>query len=205
MKPPTRAAPAVLAFALTAILAALPLQPAQSDSTLSLDQLMATLRTVRHIDARYIQHRTLHTLRTPLETRGGLHFNAPDHLEKVSDPSADGTAERVTINGNQLTIDRGHATSPIVLTLNDHPEIGVLVDSIRATLSGDAAALRRTFDITLSGALDHWQLVLQPHDPAPRGVLQWMRITGYAARITAIDTQNADGDHDEMAIVELAP
>ena len=76
-----------------------------------------------------------------LETRGTLHFDAPDHLEKTTDPAADGSVERLTINGNQLTIDRGKGQAPVVLMLNEHPEIGVLVESIRATLSGDGAAL----------------------------------------------------------------
>jgi hypothetical protein len=32
-----------------------------------------------------------------------------------------------------------------------------------------------------------------------------MRITGYDTRITAIDTQNGDGDHAEMTITEQLP
>ncbi len=172
---------------------------------MSLDQLMAALHTVRHVDARYVEHRTLRALRTPIETRGTLHFDAPDRLDKVTDPAADGTTDRLAIDGNRLTIDRGHGAPPVVLMLNEHPEIGVLIESIRATLSGDSAALRRTFDVSIAGPLSNWQLVLQPHDPAQRALLQWMRITGYDTRITAIDTQSGDGDHSEMAIVQQAP
>jgi hypothetical protein len=189
----------VLPHVVAAILATLPVHAAQPD--LSLDQLMATLRTVRHVEARYIERRYLHALRTPIEVRGTLRFNAPDHLEKLSD----GSADRLTINGNQLTIDRGSGAAPVVVMLAEHPEVGVLIDSIRATLSGDGAALRRTFDITLSGTIDEWQLVLQPHDGRQRDMLQWMRISGYAERITAIDTQDGEGDRSEMSIVELPP
>ena len=32
-----------------------------------------------------------------------------------------------------------------------------------------------------------------------------MRISGYGERITAIDTQDGEGDHSEMTIVEQAP
>lgn len=171
----------------------------------SLNQIMAALHAVRHVEARYVERRTLHALRTPLETRGTLHFDAPDRLEKATDPQANGTKERLTIKGNQLTIDRGRGTAPIVLMLNEHPEIGVLVESIRATLSGDADALRQIFDISLAGAVSGWQLVLQPHDAAQRAVLQWMRITGYGGRIAAIDTQDGGGDHSEMTILEPTP
>ena len=47
---------------------------------------MATLRSVRHVEARYIEHRYLHALRTPIETRGTLRFDAPAHLEKRDRP-----------------------------------------------------------------------------------------------------------------------
>jgi hypothetical protein len=185
------------------LIVAFPVHAAQtaSGNPVNLDQLMAKLRTVRHVEARYIEHRYLHALRTPIESRGTLRFDAPAHLEKASDPGANGAAERVTIDGDRLTIDRGAGASPIVLTLQEHPEIGVLVESIRATLSGDGDALQRAFNITASGDINEWQLVLRPR--AQRDILQWMRIGGHAERITAIDTQDGDGDRSEMSIVEL--
>ena len=191
---------------LVGMFAAFQVRAAQPDgASVSLNQLMANLRTVRHVEAHYVERRTLHTLRTPLETHGTLRFDAPDRLEKATDPEANSMAERLTIKGSQLTIDRGRGAAPIVLLLNEHPEIAVLVESIRATLSGDADVLRRIFDVAIAGTISGWQLVLQPHDAAQRGVLQWMRITGYASRIAAIDTQDADGDHSEMTILEPAP
>jgi hypothetical protein len=190
--------------ALLALSWAPPVQAAQTDGSVpvTLDQLMTALRSVRHVAARYVEHRTLHVLRTPIETRGSLRFDAPARLEKATDPAADGAAERLTIDGDRLTIDRGSGTTPIVLTLHEHPEIGVFVESIRATLSGDGGALRRIFDVTPSGTLSHWQLVLQPLDPAQHTLLQWMRVSGYAERITTIETANGEGDRSEMTIVE---
>jgi hypothetical protein len=198
---------AVQGVAVAAFLALLwmpPVRAAQTDSSVpvTLDQLMTALRSVHHVDARYIEHRTLHVLRAPIETRGSLRFDAPTRLEKATDPAADGATERVTIDGDRLTIDRGSGTTPIVLSLHEHPEIGVLVESIRATLSGDGDALRRIFAVTPSGTLSHWQLVLQPLDPAQHVLLQWMRVSGYAERITAIETANGEGDRSEMTIVE---
>jgi hypothetical protein len=180
------------------------LQATQTGSTapVTLEQLMAVLRSVPHVAARYIEHRTLRVLRTPIETRGSLRFDAPGRLEKTTDPAANGAAERLMIDGDRLTIDRGSGTRPVVLALHEHPEIGVLVESIRATLSGDGDALRRSFSITPSGTLSHWQLVLQPLDPAQHTLLQWMRVSGYAERITAIETANGEGDRSEMTIVE---
>jgi hypothetical protein len=193
--------------AFAVFLSAWPSHGAQPDAggVVSLDQLMTTLRTVRHVEARYVERRTLHALRTPIETRGTLRFDAPDRLEKATDPAANGALDRLTIKGDQLTIDRGPGATPVLLMLDEHPEIGVLIESIRATLSGDGAALRRIFDISLAGTVSHWQIVLQPHDPTQREILQWMRITGYTDRVAAIDTQDGDGDHSEMTILQGPP
>jgi hypothetical protein len=188
-------------LALLGLLLTSPLLAAVSDNPVTLDQLMTALRGVRHVEARYVEHRFLHVLRSPIETRGALRFEAPSRLEKVTD----GSGERLTIDADRLTIDRGNGSAPVVLSLPDHPEIGVLVDSIRATLSGDGDALRRTFDITLSGTISHWLLVLQPRDAARRQTLQWMRVSGYGERITAIDSADGEGDRTEMAIVEPPP
>jgi hypothetical protein len=178
----------------------------QSDTgqPVTLGQIMAEVRKDQHVSARYVEHRFLHILNKPIETRGTLRFDAPDRLEKKADPGPNGGAEDLLIDGDQLTIDRGSGAKPVVIALHEHPEIGVLVGSIRATLSGDGAALERTFEVTPSGSLDHWQLVLQPRDPAARKLLQWMRVVGYGQRITEIDSADGEGDRTEMSIVEHA-
>jgi hypothetical protein len=176
-----------------------------SGALATLDQIMAAVRSVRHVNARYVEHRSLHILRSPIETRGTLRFDAPDRLEKIADPTAAGPGEHLVIDGDQLTIDRGSGSTPVVIAMHEHPEIGVLAESIRATLSGDGAALQRIFDVTPSGTLEHWQLVLQPRNGADRKLLQWMRVIGYGQRITEIDTADSEGDRSEMNIVEQPP
>ena len=102
-------------------------------------------------------------------------------------------------------VDRGNGTSPVTLSLSARPEIGVLVESIRATLSGNGEALGRTFGMTLAGTIDDWEMVLQPRDPALRAILDWMRIDGHGPRITAIETQDREGDRSQMKIAERMP
>jgi hypothetical protein len=182
-----------------------PVFAAKAEAPVTLDQIMAAVRTVQHVRARYVEHRYLHILKAPIETRGSLRFDAPDRLEKKSDPAQSGGAENLTIDGDRLTIDRGTGAAPVVILLHEHPEIGVLAESLRATLSGDGAALQRIFEVTPSGNPTHWQLVLQPRDPAQRKLLQWMRVVGYDDRITEIDTADGEGDRTEMSIVEQAP
>ncbi len=199
--------PVALALLMTLSAAAYPAGAAQADAgtPVTLDQIMTAVRTVRHVSARYVERRYLHILNKPIESRGTLRFDAPDRLEKKADPEPNGAAERLMVDGDRLTIDRGTGAQPVVIALHEHPEIGVLAESIRATLSGDGAALQRTFEVTPSGSLDHWQLVLQPRDPAERKLLQWMRVVGYAERITEFDTADGEGDRSDMSIVEQWP
>ncbi len=175
---------------------------AQAPSAITLDQIMAALRGVRHVEARFVERRTLSVLRAPLQVAGILRFDAPDRLEKRGDPVDGRPGELLEIAGDQLTLARGGGAAPVMLSLRDHPEIGVLVDSIRATLAGDGAALERSFEVSASGGLGGWQLVLQPRAAAQRRMLAWMRVAGAGAAITGVDTQEADGDHSEMTITE---
>ena len=165
--------------------------------TASLDAVLASLRAVRHVEARYVERRTLHALTAPIQTSGTLRFDAPDRVEKSSDLAADAGVERLLIDRGQIRIERTGA-APLAFSVADHPEIGVLVESIRATLAGDGDALQRAFVVRMAGTVSRWQLVLQPR--AHRDLLQWMRIDGGGGRVSQIDTEDGDGDLSTMTI-----
>jgi hypothetical protein len=184
-----------------ALLAGLLAGPAWAGAPITLGEIMAAIRSVHHVQARYVEHRYLHILKTPIETRGSLTFDAPGRLTKDADPTPTGPGEKVVMDGDHLTVDRGSGP-PITVGMNDHPEVAALATSLRATLAGDGAALETVFEVTVSGTIDHWQMVLQPRDPAARKLLQWVRVVGFDARIAEIDTANGEGDRSEMAIVE---
>ena len=50
------------------------------------------------------------------------------------------------------------------LRLNDYPAIRAFVESIRGTLAGDLAALRRYYRVELEGTWSDWRLHLLPAD-----------------------------------------
>lgn len=160
-----------------------------------LDAVMAGFRSVRHVEARYVERRFLAVLRAPLEMRGTLRFDAPDRLEKASDPGADGVAERVVVAGSRLTVE--HGAAPVALDLREHPELAALVAGVRALLAGDGAALRRDFAIDLAGDKARWQMVLSPRR---HELVRWLRVDGMAATVTRIETQEADGDRSELLV-----
>lgn len=175
--------------------------PAWAGGAVTLDQIMTAIRSVQHVQARYVEHRFLHILKAPIETHGALTFDAPDRLTKAADPADGHPGDRVVMDRDHLTVDSGNGRA-ITVGINDHPEVAALATSLRATLAGDGAALETVFEVTVSGTLDHWQMVLQPRDPAARKLLQWVRVIGFGNRITEIDTANGNGDRSEMNIVE---
>jgi hypothetical protein len=86
------------------------------------------------------------------------------------------------------------------LSLSQFPEIGALVESIRATLAGDSATLTRYYTATLSGTADGWQLLLEPRDSRLRNFVTTIRIQGDGTVIRNIETVERDGDRTEMTI-----
>lgn len=60
-------------------------------------------------------------------------------------------------------------------------------------LSGDAAALRKTFDVALSGNDDSWQLKLTPIDTKARRRLQQIEVAGHQSEPSCFSMTTADG------------
>ena len=93
-------------------------------------------------------------LARPLQSSGTLIFIAPDRLQKETLAP---TASRLTVNGDRLTVVQPDGKTRDV-SLSEVPEIGALVESIRATLAGDGATLTRYYTPTLSGTAGNWSL-----------------------------------------------
>jgi outer membrane lipoprotein-sorting protein len=177
--------------------------PAQAASPgangFDLQQLMQRLSQVRRSTAYFSEHKELGMLSAPLDSSGTLAYVAPDKLQKntlLPKP------ERVTVDGDKITIEQSGEHASRTLSLADNPELGAFVESIRATLAGDLPALQRHYKVTLDGSLDAWQMTLEPKERRLRDLVKWIRIAGRDDAIRAIDSEEADGDRSDMTIVE---
>jgi hypothetical protein len=164
---------------------------------------MASLRAVNHVEAHYVERRTLHDLTAPLVIHGTLRFDAPDRLEKRADQAAGGAGEDLVADGNNVSLTRGGGAPPMSFSMDDHPEMGVLIDGVRAILAGDGLALQRMFLVQAAGAPAAWQIVLQPR--GRRDLLAWMRVSGQGGHVSEIDTADGGGDTSDMTITEIPP
>lgn len=165
----------------------------------SLPQLMKSLSQVKSSSARFTERQTMHMLTAPLTTSGTLRYIAPDWMQKTTTSPV---AERFVLNRDQVTIVEGANNQTHVFSLSEHPQIGGLVEGIRATLGGDLAVLDRYYAVQLTGSPQAWHLLLQPTGAELARLVSWIRIDGDGKRIIGIDTQSSNGDHSEMTVVE---
>jgi hypothetical protein len=160
-----------------------------------LEQLMALLAQRRQGVADFEQTQYLAVLKQPAHSSGLLTYVAPDHLEQRTLLPR---AQDMVLDHGLLTLQSG--SHQRTLRLQQYPEIAPLIDSVRATLAGDLAALEQRFELQLQGDLEHWQLQLQPREPKLAGLVRQIRIAGERAAILRVEVQQSDGDRSVMTI-----
>ncbi|WP_300452450.1 LolA-related protein [Accumulibacter sp.] len=165
-----------------------------------LSQLMDELAQTRGGRARYVETRYLALLDRPLVSRGELSFTAPERLEKRT---LSPRPELLLLDKDRLTIERGQ--QKLSIDLASQPEAQAFVDSIRAALNGDRAALERNYTLYLAGNRENWTLTLLPSSQAIATVVQRIRIGGQRNRIRSIEYLQTDGDRALMSIEPLTP
>jgi hypothetical protein len=165
------------------------------------DELLALLAQRQHGHASFTEVQTLAMLKEPLTSSGELFYEAPDHLEKRT---LKPTPESLVLEHGTLRAQHGHRTR--VIEVADYPQVVPFVESIRATLAGDRAALERYFDITFEGDVGHWTLRLKPKDPGVAKSVAEITLGGEHALIATVAIRQSDGDHSLLTIgPEIAP
>ena len=166
-----------------------------------LDELMRLLAERKHGHVTFTETHLLGLLQRPLYSSGELLYEAPDRLEKRT---LKPQAEDLVLSGSVLTIRRGGHTR--TLDLARRPEIAEWVESIRATLAGDRAALERYFQVSYSGEPAHWKLVLVPRNPSQDPAIGQVRIEGSGAALRRLEIRQEDGDRSVMTLgPEITP
>lgn len=165
----------------------------------NIDQLMHGLAQIHSDHARFIEKKFIAILDKPVESSGELFYAAPDYLEKRTIKPK---PESMILDHGTLTIERGRQKHE--LPLQDYPELGALIDSIRGTLAGDRKALERNYRLSLDGTAEHWTLQLLPLNEKMQSVVKRIRIAGVRDAVSSIEITQSDGDSSVMLIEKLA-
>ena len=170
--------------------------PAESaDESAAFDQLLRLLAERRHDHVTFTEVQELAILDQPLHSSGELLYDAPDRLEKRT---LEPRVEDLVLEHGKLSVQRDHHRRSVAL--HDFPQAVPFVESLRATLAGDRAALARYFAVQFSGTLGSWRLELTPTDAALKRSVQHILITGETDRIRTVQIRQSDGDTSTLTI-----
>lgn len=174
---------------------------AESKTKWDLAQLMQDLRQVKAARGRFVEHRYLAILNTPLESSGTLVYIAPGRLEKhMLAPRQ----ESLILDGDTLLVENKETGQRRQLALQEQPVVGAFAESIRATLAGDLQTLQRFYEVSLEGDASRWRLRLKPTAPRMREVVSEIRLSGSRAWLGVVEILDAGGDRSVMTITRDA-
>ena len=169
--------------------------PAAQGASEELEDLRHLMAARRHGEVDFIEQHFLAVLKRPVESSGIMIYDAPARLEKrTHEPRP----ETLLLEGDVLTVQRAGQTR--VLDLKAYPAILPLVESMRATLAGDADALERAFAVEYAGSLSHWMLTLSPRDARVARKISKVRIEGVRDNLVKVEILQTDGDRSLMTL-----
>ncbi|HSY96086.1 MAG TPA: LolA-related protein [Steroidobacteraceae bacterium] len=175
--------------------AAANINPAPRAGAGDLDTVMSLLAQRQHGRVEFVEQKFLSILDHPIESSGELLYDAPDRLQKRTLLPR---AETLLLDGSVLTMERGgHAR---VLDLHRYPQIQPFVESIRATLAGDRAALERVFHVEFAGGVRRWSLTLAPLDRQLQRTIKQVQIDGSQDQLQRVEIRQTDGDRSLMTL-----
>jgi outer membrane lipoprotein-sorting protein len=160
-----------------------------------LDRLMSALAQRKHGHVTFVEKKYIALLDRPVESSGELLYDAPDRLEKKT---LKPRPESLVLDGGSVSAQRGR--HHYVLDLKQYPQVVPFIESIRATLAGDRAALEQVFNVEFAGSFDHWTLGLVPRDPKLTRTVKEIHIEGEKDLIHTVEIRETDGDRSLLTI-----
>jgi len=146
---------------------------------------------------RFTEVKTVALLKKPIAASGTLTYVAPSRLEKHTLVPR---RERLIVDRDTLVIEVPGQDERRTLRLAEYPAIQAFVESIRGTLAGDLAALRRFYRVEVEGTWTQWRLHLLPSELDMLDLVQKVEISGSRGRIRRIEIREGSGDRSVMTI-----
>ena len=157
--------------------------------------MMGLLAQRKHGKVTYVEEDYLGILDRPVKSSGVLIYDAPDHLEKRT---LKPRRESLVLDGDQLTVQRGHRTYR--MQLSAYPQVAPFVAAVRDTLAGNEDGLEKVFKVGLMGALEDWKLQLVPLDEKVARKVKRVEIAGARDEIHSVEILQVDGDRSVMTL-----
>ncbi len=166
-----------------------------------LNQLMHELGKVKTAKGKFVERKHLSILNAPLELSGTLVYIAPDRLEKHT---LKPRPETMVLDHDVLTVEDKERNRRRTFVLQDYPVVWASVESIRSTLAGDLATLRRFYEVKLEGGERRWRLTLRPVDAKVEELVSEIHIDGEGNWVTAVEIIEPGGNRSLMTVTRDA-
>lgn len=153
--------------------------------------LMGELARTATSEVRFQETKHLAALKAPLELHGILRYRRPDYLEREVQAPFE---ERFVVEGDTVTLTRKGGAEQHRIALQSQPVLWAFIESIRATLRGDLAALQQFYRVDLHGQREQWQLTLLPRDLDMAQLVRVIRIGGRGGTVRTIEVEETGGD-----------
>jgi hypothetical protein len=181
--------------------AAAPATDAPAGQPAAFAEVMALLAARTHGRVAFTEVHELAVLKKPVRSSGELVYLAPDRLEKRT---LEPKAETLVLDHGVLSAQRGRHT--YTMALAEAPQVLPFVESVRATLAGDAAALERYFSVEFTGDTAAWHMSLRPRQAAVAAAVSQITMDGTRDVIHTVDIREKDGDRSLLTLgPELPP
>jgi len=175
------------------------LAPARAEDG-DLEKLFALFAAQGERRRAFVERRYSVLFRNPPESRGSLYFRPPAFLERtVVSPRR----ETVRIDATNVTLTtEGDDGKPVErkASLASIPQLASLVLTIRATLAGDLATLRRMYYIDLKQPLPHWRIQMKPVEEPVAGGVTAINMAGDGGDVQRLEFTETTGDRTEILL-----
>jgi len=160
--------------------------PAQAQSAPTLDSVLARFARIEGLTLDYHEEKHIALLRTPLTTDGHLAYARPGRLARRAG------GQIVLIDGSTLRMsDGGHEQH---LDLGSQPIVRSFVDSFRAFLAGDRAALEQSYSVAFVASGQDWTITLAPRAAPLTQFLASIVFHGTGDALTTMTMNETTGD-----------
>lgn len=161
----------------------------------TIDAVMEGLRGLQHAETTFVETRHSVFLKDPIELNGTFIFDAPQtFIKETFEPFL----EKVVVDVNGVRIDqeqqREGQTRTQFIAADAHPLVEGLVDSAKATMSGEKELLEARYDLEISGSRAEWTVKLQPKEDVLRKKVESISFMGSEDLIQTVEIREADGD-----------
>jgi len=158
------------------------------------ESIIRRIDTPRDTPIPFIERRMNRLLAEPLTLNGEILFMTDGTLSKQIGEPFD---ERITISARRVELQRGGKIRR--LSLDRRPDIKAFYVGMQALLAGDAAALFESFEVAATESADDWSLDLAPKEKKLRKFVARFVISGKAAQVLTVRTEQTGGDWQEMS------